>query len=287
MASDFYEILGVEKSASQAQIKKAYRSLAKKYHPDVNQGDKAAEQKFKEITEAYAVLSNDEKRKQYDAFGGQGSFQSGFDFGEFFKGYQGQSGQGSSFHFSGGPGGGFQFDMSGLEDIFEGFTGGGRTRSQGFRPRAQAPQQFEMEIDFITAAKGGEVDIELGRSRKRIKIPAGIEPGQKIRISNPETMIKINVRPSPDFTREGKNITSRISISVVQAMLGDTVSVPTIHGQSEVSIPAGTSSHGKLRLKGKGINGGDHYAEVRIELPKKLSTKAKELVEKLSKELNK
>lgn len=285
MANKFYDILGVDKSASQADIKKAYRALAKKYHPDVNPDDKEAEKKFKEITEAYAVLSDEQKRKQYDTFGGQGNFQSGFDFGEFFKGYQNQ-GQGSSFHFSGGPGGGFQFDMSGLEDIFEGFMGGGG-RSRGFHQYQQAPrhQEFEMEVDFMTAAKGGDVEVDLGGTRKRIKIPAGIQKGQKIRISSPQTTIKINVRPSSIYTRDGNNITSRVEISPIQAMLGDKINVETIHGKSQITIPAGTSSHGKLRLKGKGIQGGDHFAEVKIVSPKKLSSKAKDLLEKLKKEI--
>ncbi|MCB1197958.1 MAG: J domain-containing protein [Deltaproteobacteria bacterium] len=292
MANDFYKTLGVEKTASQAEIKKAYRALAKKYHPDVNQNNPEAEEKFKQITEAYAVLSDESKRKQYDTFGGTGNFQSGFDYGEFFKGFQGQSGQGhSSFHFSGGQGGGFQFDMSGLEDIFESFMGGGGRRQQMHNPfgnrqgYASAPGQFEMEVDFLTAANGGEVEIEMQGGRKRVKIPAGINHGQKIRLSNPETLIKINIRPSDIFTRDGNDIRSYATIDPIQALLGDKIKVATIAGQSEVTIPKCTSSHAKLRLKGKGIKGGDHYLEIKIQSPKKLSSKAQDLLSKLRKEI--
>jgi len=180
--------------------------------------------------------------------------------------------------------------MSGLEDIFGSFMGGGARGARTQNPfssygQSAQPQQFEMEVDFMTAANGGEVEIDIAGHRKRIKIPAGISEGQKIRITQPDTLIAIHIRPSQEFTREGHNIISKISVDPVTAMLGGTVTVPTIHGQSEVTIPKGTSSHAKLRLKGKGISGGDHFVEVKIETPKKISSKAKELLEKLKKEL--
>lgn len=297
MSKDFYNVLGVSKTASESEIKKSYRTLAKKYHPDVNPNNKEAEDKFKEITEAYAVLSDPDKRKQYDTMG-PGGFQSGFDFSEFFKGYQQRPNQGGSFHFTGG-GNGFQFDASGLEDIFESFLGGGgrsrTSRRSQYNPYQQAPtQQFEMEIDFLTAAKGGEVDAELSGKRKRIQVPKGVESGQKIRVSgdggSPDSIITLRVKPHPIFSREGDDIISEAELNIVEASLGVTKMVETIDGTSEVKIPAGTSSGSKLRLKKKGLyfrdgERGDHMVRIKIVPPKKLSKKAEELLEKLKDEI--
>jgi DnaJ-class molecular chaperone len=298
MSKDFYSVLGVAKTATEAEIKKTYRTLAKKYHPDVNPGNKEAEDKFKEITEAYAVLSDADKRKQYDAVG-PGGFQSGFDFSEFFKGYQQRPQQGGSFHFTGG-GGGFQFDASGLEDIFENMMGGGRGRSsRGRNPfeqyQQQVPtQQFEMEIDFLLAARGGEMEVDLSGKRKRIQVPKGIESGQKIRVSGeggrPDSIITLKIRPHPTFVREGEDIVTEVELNIVEASVGTTKTVETIDGTSEVKIPGGTPSGSKLRLKGKGLylkggTRGDHLVRVKILPPKKLTAKAKELLEKLESEI--
>jgi curved DNA-binding protein len=295
MSKDFYEILGVSKTASEGEIKKSYRTLAKKYHPDMNPGNKQAEDKFKEITEAYAVLSDAAKRKQYDTMG-PGNFNSGFDFSEFSKGFQQHPGSGS-FHFTGGNGG-FQFDASGLEDILGAFMGGGsrrrgRAQRNPFEQFQQAPtQQFEMEIDFMTAARGGEIEAEI--SGKRIQVPKGIESGQKIRISgdggSPDSIITLKVRPHALFVREGDDIVSEVELNIVEASLGVTKTVETIDGTSEVKIPAGTSSGSKLRLKSKGLHlkdgtRGDHMVRIKILAPKNLSAKAKELLEKLKSEI--
>jgi DnaJ-class molecular chaperone len=179
MAKDFYQILGVPKTAGEAEIKKAYRKLAKQYHPDLNPGNKPAEEKFKEITEAYAVLSDPDKRKQYDAVGPEG-FRSDFDFSQFFRGgFNPGSGQHRAYYSTGPGGRGFSFDFGGLEDIFGSFFGG----SHGFQTgEMSTDSQADLEIDFLTAVKGGEVDVNVDGEKLRTTIPKGIETGQKIRL---------------------------------------------------------------------------------------------------------
>ncbi len=307
---DFYKILGVEKTASVDEIKKAYRKLAKKWHPDVNQGDKAAEEKFKEITEAYAVLNDPNKRRQYDAMGPDG-FQSGFDFSEFFRGgfRPGAGGGQRTYHFSGDRGG-FNFDVGGLEDIFESlFSGGiGQGRAHGFQPgagfypggnmRATPSTTYQMDVDFVTAAKGGEVDLALEGERVRVTIPAGVENGQKIRLAGKgrraptgqrgDLYISLRVQPHSTFTRKGSDIHLEVPVTIAEAGLGSTLQVPTLDGTSEVSLPAGTSSGSSLRLRGKGAfnrqgGRGDQYIKVKIVLPKKLNSKSMELLKEFEK----
>jgi len=297
MAKDFYKILGVEKSASEAEIKKAYRKLAKQYHPDFNPGNKAAEEKFKEVTEAYAVLSDTDKRRQYDAVGPEG-FRSDFDFSQFFRGgFRPQPGQ-QTYHFSTGPGGrGFNFDFGGLEDIFGSFFGGGRGFETGEMSSAQ-DSEAALEIDFLTAAKGGEVDVSVHGERLRTKIPPGVNSGQKIRLQGKgapgrrgkrgDLYLVLHVRPHPQFERDGDNILVEAPVSFPVAALGGTVTVPTIDGNSEVKIPAGTSSGQKLRLREKGIyrrdgGRGDQYVKVMVTVPKNLDKKSRELIEQLAK----
>lgn len=300
MSKDFYSTLGVAKTATEAEIKKAYRALAKKYHPDVNPNNKAAEDKFKEVTEAYAVLSDANKRKQYDTMG-PGNFQSGFDFSEFSRGFQQHPGSGS-FHFGGG-GQGFQFDASGLEDLFGAFMGGGAKRGgrrqarnpfEQFQQNEKPTQQFEMEVDFLSAARGGEMEIDLSGKRKRIQIPKGIESGQKIRVSGdggqPDSIITLRIRAHPVFSREGDDIVSEVSLDIVEASLGTSKTVETVDGTSEIKIPAGTPSGSKLRLKNKGLylksgSRGDHMVKIKIVPPKDLSDKAKDLIKKLKDEI--
>ncbi|MEZ4704947.1 MAG: DnaJ domain-containing protein [Bdellovibrionota bacterium] len=294
MKKDYYQILGVSKEASDAQIKKAYRQLAKKYHPDVNQNNPEAEKKFKEITESYAVLSDPKKRKQYDTMG-PGGFDSGFDFSDFFRGYQSGGGRNQSFHFGGGRGGGFHFDMSGLEDIFEGFSGFGFQRpgqgQSGFGP-ASPSAGYKMEVDFMTAAKGGQIDVDIAGQRKRVSIPAGIDTGKKIRISSghQQLLIEVVVKPHERFVRNGLDITSEVSLSIVEATLGATVEVQTLDGVSQIKIPAGTSSGQKLRLSKKGIKSsdgsmGDHYVVISIVPPKNLSEQSIQMLKKFEESL--
>ena len=281
---DYYDILGLSSGASETEIKKAYRKLAKKYHPDVNPDDKAAEEKFKEVTEAYAVLSDPQKRKQYDAVG-PGGFQSGFDFSEFFKGRTSSSG---TYDFSGGSQGGFHFDMGGLEDIFEPLFGGGRHQYQ--RHARPQPVEYQTQIDFVTAVKGGEVDLQIDGHRKRVSVPSGVKDGQKIRLAKAlgqrDLILKLLVSSHPKFQREDQNILTDLPITIYQAVLGGEVEVETIDGIVKMTIPAGTSSGSKLRLKNKGAylsggNRGDHFVRIQIRVPKKISSEEKQIFKNL------
>ncbi|MBQ0066241.1 MAG: molecular chaperone DnaJ [Firmicutes bacterium] len=351
---DYYEVLGVDKSATADQIKKAYRKLAMKYHPDVNK-DPGAEDKFKEINEAYEVLSDEQKRATYDQYG--------------FAGMDGGFGQGG---FQGGFG-----DFSDLGDIFGSFFGGGFGGFGGQSRNSNAPRQgndrmMRMSINFMDSIFGKTETVSLevdetckhcngsgaetpndvatcstcrgtgyvmtqqrspfgviqqqsvcpdchgtgkkvtkvchecngkGYEHKRvkldIKIPEGIQSGQQIRIAgkgergtnggpNGDLYIEMLVKPHPTFTRQGNDIYMSAPISAIDATIGTTIAVPTVYGDVDLKIPEGTQPNQKFRLKGKGVKTarggqGDQYVEVRIEIPKKLSKKEKELYEQLRK----
>ncbi|MDP4083457.1 MAG: molecular chaperone DnaJ [Bacillota bacterium] len=343
---DYYEVLGVDKSASKDDIKKAYRKLSKMYHPDINKEQDAAE-KFKEVKEAYENLSDDQKRAHYDQFGhtdpnqGFGGFGGGADFGGF----------------------------GGFEDIFNTFFGGGSTRRRDPNaPRQGADLQYTMTLSFEEAAFGKETDVEIpreetcttcngsgakpdttpetcqhchgtgqlnieqntpfgrivnrkvchycngtgkeikhkcstcggsGKVKKRrkihVKIPAGIDDGQQIRMSGQgeaginggpagDLYVVFHVREHEFFERDGDDIYCEMPITFVQATLGDEIEVPTIHGKVKLKIPAGTQTGTKFRLKGKGVPNvrgygvGDQHILVRILTPTKLSDKQKQLL---------
>lgn len=304
---EYYSVLGVSKNALADEIKKAYRKLARKYHPDFNKDDKKAEDKFKEVSEAYAVLSNPEARQKYDQFGHAGGpgFE-GFDFSGFDFGNM-------SGNFSGGgrtySGGGFD-----LGDIFGSLFGGSRgsrpksSRFSGFDNEAQAPKgqsiKYMMQIDFLQAALGTTSKITLsgGNSQKTItvKIPAGIDNGQTIRLKEKgqpspyggppgDLLIEMKVKPHPEFSRNGNDIEITKKISFATAALGGTTKVPTLDGKSvKITVPSGTQGGQILRIKGKGINkangkGGDILCKIQIAIPKGLDDKSKELIKKLEK----
>lgn len=279
---DYYEILGVKKTASEGEIKKAYRDLAKKYHPDKNKGNKEAENRFKEISEAYAVLSDSEKRSQYDrlgreAFGPGGANPfAGFDFSEFMGGGAGRGGRRTTSQQS-RRGGASTINIT---DIFGDLFGGGG----GFEPEPQE-MQAEVTIDFRDAVQGSTMALNVNGEPIKVKIPEGIADGQKVRVRRGDMplQITVRVRPHPLFERKGDDIHIELPITIGEAIRGAEVEVPTIHGPSRIRIPAGTQTGRTMRLSGKGVkkkNGaGDQYVRIMVMVPPDAPAEAVEAIE--------
>ena len=285
---DYYEILGVSKNASDDEIKKAYRKLAVKYHPDKNPGDKEAEAKFKEINEAHDVLSDKQKRARYDQFGhagvgGAGGNPFGGAAGNPFGGFD-FNGQTFSFDFGGG----------GLDDILGnlfGFGAGAR------RPRRGADYQTSVTLTFEEAIFGATKNVTIDGATLKVKLPAGIDDGMSIRLRGkggpaPEgatekgdLYVKIRVKPHKHLTREGAIILSEERINMVDAALGCEIEVETVDGTVTMKVPAGTQSGTPFKLSGHGVpfradgDRGPHIVTIIVETPKNLSRKQKELLE--------
>jgi curved DNA-binding protein len=294
MPRDYYEVLGVKQGASEDEIKKAYRKLARQYHPDRNPGDKQAETRFKEAQEAYDVLSDQKKRAQFDQFGFVGP-ERGMPGG-------GDGGQWQNFNWGGRgfPGGGasgtidpeellrqFGVDLGGMNENV------GR-RSRGGRGRRAAPQaaqedvRHEVTIPFQTAAQGGTVSLQVNNRELDVKIPAGVEDGQTIRLQGQgaggaNLLLKLRIQPHPWFKREANDLILEVPLSLSEAVLGAKVDVPTLDGtRLTVKVPPGTSSGARLRIRGKGIKGGDQYIEIKIVVPAAKDDRSRELIEEFA-----
>jgi len=300
---DYYQILGVPKSATQAEIKNAYRRLAKQHHPDVNKGESKAEEKFKDISEAYNLLSDPEKRKQYDLFS-QGGYGGGF---------QGAPGGGfGGFGGYGGAGGATNVEFGDFGDIFEELfnMGGVKRGQQRYRSQTQHEQavkgddtNVQLEISFFEAVEGSTRKISIKRNGKveniTVKIPAGVNNGSKVRVAGKgqsgqhggkdgDLFLTIQVASHPQFWREGADIYCEMPVTIYQALLGGSITVPTISGQAQMKIPEGTASGQKFRLKGKGApvlgktDRGDEYIIIKIVPPKKISKPLRIALEELA-----
>lgn len=280
---DFYEVLGVNKNAPPAELKKAYRQLALKYHPDRNKAADAAT-KFKEISEAYEVLSNPEKRQNYDQFG-HAAFDpsAGFGTGPFGGGTRTYR-QGPftySYTTSGGQGGGFDFGgFSDPFEIFESFFGGGSPFGASASRRMP---RYGIQIDFMEAAKGCERTLVHQGKEYTIKIPAGSDDGTRIRFE--KFYVTIEVRPDRRFKRDGLDIFIDEPISFSQAALGSVVTIPTIDGELRLKVRPGTQSGTLIRLRGQGMprlqrrGRGDQYVRLIINIPEHLSRRQRQLLE--------
>lgn len=275
---DYYQILGISKSASEADIKKAYRKLALQYHPDRNKGDKEAEEKFKEVNKAYEVLSDPQKRQTYDQFGAA-AFEQGGPTGQGPFGGFGQQGQYGPFTYTYTTNNG-NFDFGGFSDpfeIFEQFFGGGNPFG-----RAQRRTTYQLTISFMEAVKGVSKKVQLGGKTQTIKIPAGVDDGSRIRFGDYDVVV--DVTPDRRFRRQGYDVVSEQELTFPQAALGDQIEVETVQGLVKIKIPSGTQPETLIRLRGKGVKSvhgtgyGDHYVRIKVAVPKNLSGRQKELL---------
>jgi curved DNA-binding protein len=273
---DYYEALGVPRDASEQDIRRAYRKLARENHPDVNK-DPGAEDRFKQISEAYEVLRDPEKRRRYDQLGsnwraGQDvAGAPGFDPRDF-----GGFGDGARVEYGGGG------DFS---DLFEGLFGGrrGRRGAGGFAGFSRE-QEAILELTLRDAARGGPQRLSLDGRQIEVEIPPGVRDGQAIRVPGENLVLHIRLRPEKGFRIKGDDIETDVSVAPWEAALGASVQVRTLDGTARVKVPAGSSCGRRLRLRGAGLGGGDLYAMVKIVVPKKLSKKERERFQQLADE---
>lgn len=308
---DYYKLLGVERNAGKDEISKAFKKLARKHHPDLNAGDKAAEEKFKDINEAYEVLKDDEKRKLYDQLGPDWQHGQNFQQQPGFENF--------TFYGGGGePGGGYSasFGGSGFSDFFEtlfGGAGGGRGQSfgpdpfSGFSRRSQRGRDVEAELGLSLeeAYRGGKKSVSIsspggGGKSLEINIPAGVKEGARIRLAGQgdpapggqgsaqpgDLYLRVKLLPHRHFALEGNNVLYDLNVAPWEAALGVKVRVPTLENEVELAVPPGSSSGKRFRLRGKGLGSGgskgDQYVRLHIKMPHKLEAEEKELWEKLA-----
>jgi DnaJ-class molecular chaperone len=301
--ADLYGVLGVSRDADENAIRKAYRKLARRHHPDVNPGDASAEERFKAISEAYAVLSDAERRRNYDEFG-EISLEVGFDAAKAREVREAFGRRFGADRAAGGRGGaGEAFQFGGLDDLFSDLFA--QRGWQDARHARGMDIEAELELDFLDAARGGEHRIHIARpaadgSVRResitVRIPAGVADGGRIRLRGKggegggsggpgDLHARIRVRPHRLFRREGRDVYFDLPVTLREATLGARVSVPTLDGRASLVVPAGTDSGAKLRLRGKGVPDpsgaapGDLYAVVQIRVPRNLSPEARTRLE--------
>ncbi len=304
---DYYKTLGVDRKAAQDDITKAYKKLAKKYHPDLNPGDKSAEEKFKDITEAYEVLKDEEKRKLYDQLGPN------WQDGRQFQGGPGAGGY--NFTFNGRPFQGQHFDGSGFSDFFETLFGGmggaqgpsgggfGADPFGGFSSRARRGRDMEAEmlVSLADAVKGADRTVSLegkeGPRTLKVTVPAGVREGAKLRLAGQghpgiggaaagDLYLRIRFAEHPLYTVDGDNLIHDVQIKPWEAVLGTRIRVPTLEGEVDLAVPEGTGSGRKLRLRGKGLGPvsgrGDLFVRIGIAATKPATDRERELWRQLA-----
>ena len=311
LQKDFYKVLGVSKDADEATIKKAYRKLARTWHPDQNKGNPEAEERFKEIGEAYTVLSNPEQRQQYDAIRAMGA-------GGFRGGAGGGGASGVNFEdifgaFGGGNGGNVRFSTSGggaginLDDILGAFGGFGGGSSRGSSPYQQAPQKGEdlhasTRITLKQSLSGVNIKLAVSGKPMTVKVPKGIKDGQSVRLrgkgkasinggSSGDLIVTIHVEEDPVYSREGNDLRMTLPVTFAEATLGANVELPLIDGSTvTVKVPAGSDSGRTLRLKGRGVatkkGTGDLLATISVVVPKDLTPEQLDSIKSLADSLD-
>ena len=281
--TDYYDILGISKSASADEIKKAYRKQALEWHPDRHKDDKeAAEKRFKEINEAYQVLSDPQKRAAFDQYGSAAFAPGGAPGGNPFTGFGGQGGPFTYTYTSGGGNPFGNMDFGDPFDIFESFFGGG---SPFGRSKAQQTPRYSMTINFMEAIKGVSKEVSIGGKKRKIKIPAGIYEGA--RISFGDFTLSINIKPDKLFERQDDDIYVSMGIPFSLAVLGGEIEVPTVEGDIKLRIRPGTQSGTMMRLRERGVahlhgrGRGDEYVRLNVLVPEKLNKEQKNLIEEM------
>ena len=308
---DYYETLGVSKTASDDEIRKAFRKLARQYHPDVNKDKTAAEEKFKQLNEAYEVLGDPEKRKKYDELGANWNQPGGF---QPPPGWDAQQPGGGFYRHGSGDGGvEFEFGGTGFSDFFEAFFGGGRGRGGfggggfGRRP-TETERGSDVEADIMVtleeALHGSKRTVSLRRNNSnkvetyQVKIPRGVHEGQRIRLAGQgeagagggrsgDLFLRVRLARHPDFTVEGSDLIHEVKIEPWQAALGGELQVPTLEGGARLKLPAGTQPGQRFRLRGHGLptaaeTRGDLFVVPQIQIPRKLTDREREIWQQLA-----